>query len=61
MHRKVLLSLIQENLFFCLGLPTVIYEKGILKMINLTLSEAKETKLRNSAQVLWEIFAQLKL
>ncbi len=30
-------------------------------MINLTLSEAKETQLRNSAQVLWEIFAQLKL
>ena len=45
----------------CLGLPTVVNEKGILKTVNLPLSEAEETQLRNSAQVLREVFAQLKL
>ncbi len=45
----------------CLGLPTVVNEKGILKTVNLTLSEAEEKQLRDSAQVLGEVFAQLKL
>lgn len=45
----------------CLGLPTVLNEKGVLKMVNLTLSEIEEEQLRHSAQVLREIFAQLKL
>ena len=45
----------------CLGLPTVINEKGILKTVNLVLSEAEEKQLRYSAQVLREVFAQLKL
>ena len=45
----------------CLGLPTVVNEKGILKTVNLTLSEAEEKQLRDSAQVLREVFDQLKL
>ena len=45
----------------CLGLPTVINEKGVLKTINLKLNEAEEVQLRNSARVLREVFAQLKL
>ena len=45
----------------CLGLPTVVNEKGILKTVNLALSEAEEKQLRHSAQVLREVFAQLKL
>ena len=45
----------------CLGLPTVVNEKGILKTVNLALSEAEETQLRHSAQVLREVFTQLKL
>lgn len=45
----------------CLGLPTVVNEKGILKTVNLTLNEKEETQLRKSAQVLREIFDQLKL
>ena len=45
----------------CLGLPTVVNEKGILKTVNLALSEAEAEQLRNSAQVLRKVFAQLKL
>ncbi|MDJ0578207.1 MAG: L-lactate dehydrogenase [Xenococcaceae cyanobacterium MO_234.B1] len=45
----------------CLGLPTVVNEKGILKTVNLTLSEGEEKQLRDSARVLGEVFAQLKL
>ena len=45
----------------CLGLPTVVNEKGILKTVNLALSESEEKQLRHSAQVLREVFAQLKL
>lgn len=44
----------------CLGLPTVVNEKGILKTINLALSEAEAEQLRYSARVLREVFAQLK-
>ena len=45
----------------CLGLPTVINEKGVLKTVNLTLSEAEVIQLRHSAKVLREVFTQLKL
>ncbi|NEP01179.1 MAG: L-lactate dehydrogenase [Symploca sp. SIO2E9] len=45
----------------CLGLPTVLNEKGIFKIVNLTLSEMEKEQLQHSAQVLREIFAQLKL
>lgn len=45
----------------CLGLPTVVNEKGTLKTVNLTLSQGEERQLRHSAQVLQEVFAQLKL
>ncbi len=45
----------------CLGLPTVVNEKGILKTVNLALSEAEAQQLRDSAQVLRKVFAQLKL
>ncbi len=45
----------------CLGLPTVVNEKGILKTVNLALSESEEKQLRHSAQVLREVFAQIKL
>lgn len=45
----------------CLGLPTVINEKGVLKTVNLRLSDAEEQKLRASAQVLSDVFNQLNL
>jgi L-lactate dehydrogenase len=45
----------------CLGLPAVVNEKGILKTVNLSLNEKEQTQLRQSAQVLREIFEQLKL
>ena len=45
----------------CLGLPTVINEKGILKTVNLTLSESEEKQLRHSARVLQEVFTKLSL
>ena len=45
----------------CLGLPTVVNRKGILKTINLTLNEAEIEQFRNSAHVLREVFTQLKL
>ena len=45
----------------CLGLPTVINEKGILKTVNLTLSESEEKQLRHSARVLQEVFTKLTL
>ncbi len=45
----------------CLGLPTVVNEKGILKTVNLALSETEAEQLRHSAQVLRKVFAQLKL
>jgi L-lactate dehydrogenase len=45
----------------CLGLPTVVNEKGILKTINLTLSETEAKQLQHSAQTLRDVFTQLKL
>ncbi|MDJ0900661.1 MAG: L-lactate dehydrogenase [Xenococcus sp. MO_188.B8] len=45
----------------CLGLPTVVNEKGVLKTVNLKLNEVEESQLRNSAKVLREVFDQLKL
>ena len=45
----------------CLGLPTVVNRKGILKTINLTLNDAEIEQFRNSAHVLREVFTQLKL
>jgi L-lactate dehydrogenase len=45
----------------CLGLPAVVNEKGILKTVNLSLNETEQTQLRQSAQVLREIFEELKL
>ena len=45
----------------CLGLPTVVNEKGVAKTVNLELNAAEEAQLRNSAKVLREVFDQLKL
>jgi L-lactate dehydrogenase len=45
----------------CLSLPTVVNEKGILKKVNLSLNETEQEKLLNSAKVLKEVFAELKL
>ncbi len=45
----------------CLGLPTVVNEKGIAKTVNLELNAAEEAQLRNSAKLLREVFDQLKL
>ncbi|MGK7894129.1 MAG: L-lactate dehydrogenase [Xenococcus sp. (in: cyanobacteria)] len=45
----------------CLGLPTVVNEKGVAKTVNLELNVAEEAQLRNSAKVLREVFDQLKL
>ena len=45
----------------CLGLPTVVNEKGILKTVNLALNEIELKQLQKSAQLLREIFAQLKI
>ena len=45
----------------CLGLPTVVNEKGVLKTVNLELNALEEAQLRNSAKVLREVFDQLKI
>jgi L-lactate dehydrogenase len=45
----------------CLGLPTVINEKGIFKTVNLVLSEAEAAQLQESARSLQKVFLQLKL
>ena len=64
-ERVLTVSTLVEGLYdiqdVCLGLPTVINEKGVLKTVNLVLSEAEEKQLRHSAQVLGEVFTQLKL
>ncbi|MDJ0681426.1 MAG: L-lactate dehydrogenase [Xenococcaceae cyanobacterium MO_167.B52] len=64
-ERVLTVSSLVEGLYginnVCLGLPTVVNEKGILKTVNLTLSEGEEKQLRDSAQVLTEVFTQLKL
>jgi L-lactate dehydrogenase len=45
----------------CLSLPTVIDEHGAIKTVNLALSVAEETQLRNSARVLRSIIEKLNL
>ncbi|MBD1846946.1 L-lactate dehydrogenase [Cyanobacteria bacterium FACHB-63] len=45
----------------CLSLPTVVNEKGVLKTVNLTLSDLEKQQLLNSAQVLQSVFSQLQL
>ncbi|MEM9265517.1 MAG: L-lactate dehydrogenase [Cyanobacteria bacterium P01_F01_bin.13] len=45
----------------CLGWPTVLNEKGILKTVNLKLSKTEEEQLCHSAQVLQQVFKQLNL
>ncbi len=64
-ERVLTVSSLVEGLYginnVCLGLPTVVNEKGILKTVNLPLSEGEEKQLRDSAQVLTEVFTQLKL
>ena len=64
-ERVLTVSSLVEGLYginnVCLGLPTVVNEKGILKTVNLPLSEGEEKQLRDSAQVLNEVFTQLKL
>ncbi len=44
----------------CLSLPTVVNEKGILKTVNLALSEVEEKQLQHSAQMLRDVFTRLK-
>jgi L-lactate dehydrogenase len=45
----------------CLSLPTVVNEKGVLKTVNLTLSATEQRQLLHSAQVLQEVFDNVKL
>jgi L-lactate dehydrogenase len=45
----------------CLSLPTVINETGILKTVNLVLSDQEKQQLLHSAQVLQSVFEELKL
>ncbi len=45
----------------CLSLPTVVNEKGVLKTVNLTLSELEKQQLLDSAQILQGVFNQLQL
>lgn len=44
----------------CLSLPRVVNEKGIIKTVNLTLHSREEKLLQKSAQVLQDVFGQLK-
>jgi L-lactate dehydrogenase len=45
----------------CLSLPTVINETGILKTVNLVLSDKEKQQLLHSAKVLRSVFEELKL
>lgn len=45
----------------CLSLPSVINEQGILKTVNLTLSETEQAQLLHSANILRGVFEQLEL
>lgn len=45
----------------CLSLPTVVNERGILKTVNLTLSQKEESLLRQSASVLKDVFKSINL
>ncbi len=44
----------------CLSIPRVINEKGILKTVNLNLSEEEERLLQESANVLHNVFKKVK-
>ena len=45
----------------CLSLPTVVNDRGGLKKVNLPLSETEEKYLKQSAQVLRDVFNKLKI
>lgn len=45
----------------CLSIPRVISERGIIKTVNVALSEEEEKLLQESARVLKEVFNQIKL
>ena len=45
----------------CLSLPTVVNDRGGLKKVNLPLSETEEKYLKQSAQVLRDVFNKLNL
>ncbi|MBL1208481.1 L-lactate dehydrogenase [Geminocystis sp. GBBB08] len=45
----------------CLSIPRVINERGILKTVNLTLSDDEEKLLQQSAQVLHDVFNKVKI
>ncbi|MGV2827157.1 L-lactate dehydrogenase [Myxosarcina sp. GI1(2024)] len=64
-ERVLTVSSLMDGLYdlhdICLGFPRVVNEKGILKTVNLLLSESEEKQLRDSARVLREVFARLKL
>lgn len=45
----------------CLSLPTVVNETGVLKTVNLTLSDTEQQQLLHSAKVLREVFDKLSL
>ncbi|MCG8364688.1 MAG: L-lactate dehydrogenase [Pseudanabaenales cyanobacterium] len=45
----------------CLSLPTVVNDRGGLKKVNLPLSETEEKHLKQSAQVLRDVFNKLNL
>ncbi|BAQ60973.1 L-lactate dehydrogenase [Geminocystis sp. NIES-3708] len=45
----------------CLSIPRVVNERGILKTVNLTLNEEEEKLLQKSAEILKDVFRQVKL
>lgn len=45
----------------CLSLPSVVNEKGVTKIVNLTLNDTEQQQIIHSAKVLRDIFDQLKL
>lgn len=45
----------------CLSLPSVVSEKGVVKMVNLTLNDTEQQQLIHSAQILRDIFDTLAL
>lgn len=45
----------------CLSIPTVVNERGILKTVNIALSDIEKQQLQNSAKALREVFDSLNL
>ena len=45
----------------CLSLPTVVNDRGVLKKVNLTLSQIEAKQLKQSAQILRDVFDKLNL